>query len=340
MTDRGQRMHDILILNGLIVDGTGKPAFRADIAVNGDRIVEVGSLAGAKASETIDAKGLVVCPGFIDTHVHGDAIVLGDPAHEPAVRQGITTYIIGQDGSSYAPGDRRVIDYFRRYTAGFNGNPEIGWDWNGVDEYLNRFNGRVAINVAYLVPNGNVRMQAMGLSERPVTADEIRSMRRLVREAMEQGAVGLSSGLDYIPSRYATTEELIELFREIAPFGGVYVTHMRSYTPEGVLGAMDEVASIAREAAVGVHISHFNARADRVLPRVDHDRAAGIDLTYDLYPYLAGSSILAMVALPAWVQEGGNDATLQRLRDPAIRSQLADWFREPKYAHSDLKLTA
>jgi N-acyl-D-amino-acid deacylase len=115
---------------------------------------------------------------------------------------------------------------------------------------------------------------------------------------------------------------------------------MRSYTPEGVFGAMDEVATIAREASVGVHISHFNARADQVLPRVDRDRAAGIDLTYDLYPYLAGSSILAMVALPAWVQEGGNDATLRRLRDPAVRAELVDWFCKPKYAHSDLKLTA
>jgi N-acyl-D-amino-acid deacylase len=333
-------MYDILIRNGLVVDGSGKPACRADIAVAGDRIVELGSLGDAKPAQTIDATGLVVCPGFIDTHVHGDAMLLADPLHEPAVRQGVTTYIIGQDGSSYAPGDRNVIDYFRRYTAGFNGNPEIGWDWNGVADYLRRFDGRVSINVAHLVPNGNVRMQAMGLADRPATPDEIRSMRRLVHEAMEQGAVGLSSGLDYIPSRYADTQELVELCREIAPFRGVYVTHMRSYTPEGVLDAMDEVSTIAREAGVAVHISHFNARADQVLPRVDRDRAAGIDLTYDLYPYLAGSSILAMVALPPWVQEGGTDATITRLRDPQVRAQLHDWFKYPKYAHADLKLSA
>jgi N-acyl-D-amino-acid deacylase len=180
----------------------------------------------------------------------------------------------------------------------------------------------------------------LGLADRRATPDEMLSMRRLVREAMEQGAVGLSSGLDYIPSRYADTQELVDLCREIAPFGGVYVTHMRSYTPEGVFGAMDEVSTIARDAAVGVHISHFNARADQVLPRVDRDRAVGIDLTYDLYPYLAGSSILAMVALPPWVQEGGNEATLGRLRDVRVRTQLEQWFREPKYAHSDLQLSA
>src|SRR5262245_45335824 len=289
-------MYDVLILNGLVVDGTGRPAFRADIAVNADRIVEVGPLAGAQAAETIDATGLVVCPGFIDTHVHGDAMVLGDPQHEPAVRQGVTTYIIGEDGSSYAARDRHVIEYCRRYPAGFNGNPDIGWEWNGVDDYLRRFDGRVAINVAHLVPNGNVRMQAMGLADRPATPDEIRTMRRLVHESMEQGAVGLSSGLDYIPSRYADTHELVELCREIAPFRGVYVTHMRSYTPEGVFAAMDEVSTIAQQAGVAVHISHFNGRADHILPRVDRDRDQAIDLTYDLYPYLAGSSILAMVA--------------------------------------------
>jgi N-acyl-D-amino-acid deacylase len=333
-------MLDTVIQNGLVVDGTGKPAFKADVAIERDRIVDVGPLGGASANDHVDATGLIVCPGFIDTHVHGDAMLLGDPYHEPAVRQGITTYVIGQDGSSYAPGDSRVVDYFRRYTAGFNGNPEIGWDWNGVDEYLNRFNGRVAINVAHLVPNGNVRMQVMGLADRRATREELAAMRRLVAEGLEQGAVGLSSGLDYIPSRYADTEELIELCRPLAPVGGVYVTHMRSYTPEGVFAAMDEVNTIAREANVAVHLSHFNARAEQVLPRVDRDLASGIDLTYDMYPYLAGSSILAMVALPPWVQEGGNEATLTRLRDPAVRAQLQEWFRQPKYAHADLKLSA
>jgi N-acyl-D-amino-acid deacylase len=333
-------MFDVLIRNGLVVDGSGKPGFRADVAVSGDRIADVGSLAGAAAAETIDAAGLVVCPGFIDTHVHGDAMLLADPSHEPAVRQGVTTYIIGQDGSSYAPGGREVIDYFRRYTAGFNGNPDIGWDWCGVDEYLRRFDGRVAINAAFLVPNGNVRMAVMGVTDRRATPDEIIAMRRLVREGMEQGAVGLSSGLDYIPSRYADTHELVELSKELVQFRGVYVTHMRSYAPGGVFAAMDEVNTIAREAGVPVHISHFNMRAEQVLPRVDRDLAAGIDLTFDLYPYLAGSSILAMVALPPWVQEGGNDATLARLRDPVVRERLEEWFDRPAATHRELKLSA
>ena len=147
-------------------------------------------------------------------------------------------------------------------------------------------------------------------------------MRRLVREAIEQGAVGLSSGLDYIPSRYADTEELIALCEEIAPFGGVYVTHMRRYDPEGVLGSLDEVFTIGGRAGCAVHVSHFNSRADLVLPPFDAAARRGLDATYDLYCYLAGSSILGMVALPAWAQEGGPEATLARLRDPDMRARL------------------
>src|SRR5262249_17492236 len=189
---------------------------------------------------------------------------------------------------------------------------------------------RCAVNVACLVPNGNVRMEVMGLATRPPTADELRRMARLVREGMEQGAVGLSSGLDYIPSRYAETEELIALCPEIAPFGAVHVTHIRRYDPAGVHASMDEVFRIGREAGVAVHISHFNSRADLALPKVDAGRAEGIDVTYDLYCYLAGSSILAMVALPPWVQEGGVDATVARLRDPAGGEQLRDRVASPR----------
>jgi N-acyl-D-amino-acid deacylase len=191
-------------------------------------------------------------------------------------------------------------------------------------EYLACFDRRCAVNVACLVPNGNVRLEVLGLDTRPPTPDELRRMGRLVREGMEQGAVGLSSGLDYIPSRYADTEELIALCREVAPFGGVYATHMRRYDPEGVHGSMEEVFRIGREAGVPVHISHFNSRADLVLPKLDEARAAGVDATYDLYCYLAGSSILAMAALPPGVQEGGVDATLARLRDPAVRRRLRE----------------
>jgi len=193
--------------------------------------------------------------------------------------------------------------------------------------------------VACLVPNGNVRMEVIGLDTRQPAAAELEQMGRLVRQAMEEGAVGLSSGLDYIPSRYAETEELIALCKEIAPFDGVYVTHMRRYDPAGVVDSMEEVIRIGREAAVPVHISHFNSQAGLVLPRLDQSRADGIDVTYDLYCYLAGSSILAMVTLPPTVQEGGIDATLARLQVPAVRDQLRDWFKAPRIPLDTIRLS-
>ncbi|HEY8506493.1 MAG TPA: amidohydrolase family protein, partial [Gemmataceae bacterium] len=320
-------MFDVVIAGGRVVDGTGLPWFRADVGVAGGRIAAVGDLSRAAAAARIDAAGRVVAPGFIDAHVHGDLALFADPHHEPAIRQGVTTYILGQDGSAMAPASPATLAYMRRYTAGFNGGFETpGLSWRSLDEYLNCLDRRCALNVACLVPNGNVRLEVIGLDPRPATPDELGRMRRLVREAMEQGAVGLSSGLDYIPSRYAHEAELTALCEEIAPFGGVYVTHMRGYTPEKVLPAMEEVANIGRGAGCAVHISHFNSLASQVLPVLDAYRAEGIDMTFDLYCYLAGSTILGMIALPPEVQEGGLEPTLERLRSPEVRQRLPEWF--------------
>jgi N-acyl-D-amino-acid deacylase len=319
-------MFDLVIAGGRVVDGSGLPWFQGDVGIRGDRVAAVGVLGGAPARQRIDAAGKVVAPGFIDAHVHGDLCLLTDPLHEPAIRQGVTTYLLGQDGVAMAPASPATLDYMRRYTAGFSGVHDLTQRWSSVAEYLACFDRRCALNVAVLVPNGNVRLEVMGLATRRPTADELKQMGRLVREGMEQGAVGLSSGLDYIPSRYAETEELIALCREIAPFGGVYVTHMRRYDPDGVIASMDEVYRIGREAGVGVHISHFNSRAELAVPKLDEGRAQGIDVTFDLYCYLAGSSILGMVALPPAVQEGGVAATVARLGDPAVRAHLRLWL--------------
>jgi N-acyl-D-amino-acid deacylase len=332
-------MFNVLITGGRIVDGSGNPWFRADIGIERDRIRAIGPLAGAESSHVIDASGKVVAPGFVDAHVHGDLMVLADPLQEAGIRQGVTTYVLGQDGVAMAPGSAATLEYMRQYTAGFSGIPELDYSWSSVAEYLALFERRVAVNVAYLIPNGNLRMEVMGLDTRPATSEEIHRMRRLLREGLEQGAVGLSSGLDYIPSRYADTRELAELCKEMNPYGGVYVTHMRRYDVEGVLDAMEEVLQIGREAEVPVHISHFNSRADLVLPKVDSGRAQGIDLTYDMYCYLAGSSILGMVALPLWVQEGGVKATLARLRGPETRVRLRDWFAAPRVPLETVRLS-
>jgi N-acyl-D-amino-acid deacylase len=320
---------DLILANGWVIDGSGGPAFLADVGVRETAIAAVGRLvaAGAAAAKVIDARDRLVVPGFIDAHVHGDLMLLADPVHLPALKQGVTTYIIGQDGSSFAPGGPATLDYMRRYTAGFNGNPAgLDYGWNTVDEYLSRFDGRTALNVAYLIPNGNVRMGVMGLDPRPARDDEITAMRALVRAGMEQGAVGLSTGLDYIPSRYADAREIAALCQEIVADGGVYVTHMRGYGPNAVQGML-EVYEIAQTAGVPAHVSHYNGPAELLLPLIDEGRARGLDLTFDTYPYLAGSTILGMVALPPWVQEGGIAPTLERLADPAVRERLRDeWF--------------
>jgi N-acyl-D-amino-acid deacylase len=218
----------------------------------------------------------------------------------------------------------------RRYTAGFNGNPPgLPYDWRTVDEYLSRFDRTTAINVAYLIPNGNVRMEVMGLDPRPATDAELAAMQRLVREGMAAGAVGLSTGLDYIPSLYADAREIAALCEAIVPENGVYVTHMRGYDSNAPIG-MQEVCEVARKSGVAAHVSHFNGPAEVLLPLVDQALSQGLDVTYDTYPYLAGSTILGMVALPGWVQVGGIDATVARLRDRSIRARLREeWFFRP-----------
>src|SRR5579864_121756 len=329
-------MFDILIHGGRIVDGTGNPWYYADVGIEGERIAAIGSLASADARHKIDATDKVVAPGFIDVHVHGDLALLADPLHEPAIRQGVTTYLLGQDGVALAPASAATLDFMTRYTAGFSGGKS--WadahipkrPWLTMADYLALFDRNCALNVACLVPNGNVRMEVIGLATRVPSTEELARMEGIVRRAMADGGVGLSSGLDYIPSRYAGTQELIALCREIAPQGGVYVSHMRGYSPENVAAALDEMEQIAREAGVAVHISHFNSIAEQVLPQIDAMRARGIDVTFDLYCYLAGSSILGMVALPPWVQEGGIDATLARLRDRQVREKLKESFASPR----------
>jgi len=324
-------MFDNLIHSGRVIDGTGLPAFGADVGLLGDRVAAIGRLKHAEAKTRIDATGLVVAPGLVDAHVHGDLALFTDPGHEPAVRQGVTTYIIGQDGVAMAPASPATLDHMRRYTAGFNGNfPTPGLTWRSFGEYLALFDRRAAINVACLVPNGNVRMEVMGLAQRRPTTDELTRMRRLVREAMEEGAVGLSSGLDYIPSLYADTDELTVLCDEIAPFGGVYVTHMRGYAPHNIAASMDEVRRIGREAGCAVHISHFNSLAEQAIPLMDAMERDRVDVTFDLYCYLFGSSILGMIALPPEAMAGGVDATLARLRDPAFRPQIREGIANPR----------
>jgi N-acyl-D-amino-acid deacylase len=337
-------MFDILIQGGRIIDGTGNPWYHGDVGIIGDRVAAISRLAAANSRHLIDATDRVVAPGFVDTHVHGDLALLADPPHEPAIRQGVTTYVLGQDGVAMAPSSQPTRDFMARYTAGFSGGAMWAQQlpqkpFLSMADYLAHFDRKCALNVCSLAPNGNVRMDVMDLDTRRASDKELAAMGQIVREAMQQGAVGLSSGLDYIPSRYADTDELISLCQEIAPLAGIYVTHMRGYQPDTVIAAMDEVERIGREAGCAVHISHLNCLAEQVLPKIDQMRAGGVDVTFDLYCYLAGSTILAMIALPPWVQEGGIDATLDRLWDADVRMRLMEWFRDYPRPLGQVKLT-
>jgi N-acyl-D-amino-acid deacylase len=321
---------DLIVKGGWVIDGSGGPPYRADVGLLDTMIAEVGRLDCAEAGRILDASRRFVVPGFIDAHVHGDLMLLADPIHLPALRQGVTTYLIGQDGSSFAPASPATLDYMRHYTAGFNGNPPgLSFDWNTIDEYLSRFDRSTAINVAYLIPSGNVRMEVMGLESRPATDLELSAMQKLVRAGMDAGAIGLSTGLDYIPSLYADVREIAGLCEPIVAENGVYVTHMRGYGPRADVG-MREVYDIAQATGVPSHVSHYNGPADLLIPLIDEGRALGLDLTFDTYPYLAGSTILGMAALPSWVQEGGIGATVERLRDAGVRARLrSEWFSLP-----------
>ena len=335
-------MFDLLIRNGRVVDGSGLPWFHADVGITGDRITAVGKFgATTAAKQTLDAAGKVVCPGFVDAHVHGDLPLLADPVHEQGVRQGVTTHVIGQDGVAFAPGSAETQTYMRQYTAGFNGNfPTPGREWRSITKFLSQFDGQCSINACTLIPNGNVRMEVMGLDPRKAKPDELKRMRALIREGMEQGAVGLSSGLDYVPSIYSDEDELSELCAEIAPFGGIYVTHMRGYNEQKAPPALKEVFNIGTRAKCGVHVSHFNCIADQTIPLLDAARHDGVDVTFDLYCYLYGSTIVAMLTLPPELLEGGIIPTVSRLKNPAVRQDLEAAFANPRFPIETIRLAS
>ena len=315
-------MFDLLILNGRIVDGTGNPWFRADVGITGEHITSIGHLAGAEAARVIDAHGRVVCPGFVDPHSHSDLYLLAHPQHEPKVRQGVTTEVLGQDGISYAPVSDRGLAYWREYWRAVDGRPDLDWDWRGVGEFLVRFDRKVVPNVAYLVPHGTLRHEVLGLADRTPTEPELVRMQELVEQGMEEGAMGLSTGLTYLPAFYSKTEELIACCRVIARYGGVYVTHLRDYG-DHISEAIEEAVVIGHEAGVPVHISHFNGRAQECLPLIDRARGKGLDVTFENYPYLAGCTLLSHF-LPRWAQAGGIPDTVARLGDPAVRHRIQE----------------
>jgi len=289
---------DLLIRDGNVIDGTGGPARRADVAVAGGRIAAVGQVDG-DAIRTIDATGLAVAPGFIDVHSHDDVALLNNPGLDFKAAQGVTTVVCGNCGAGVAPANERFEAYYKLGVEGILG-PVRAFAWRTIGEFYEAVRAaRPAVNAAFLVPHNAVRVAAMGWERRPPTDAELEQMQEYVAEGMAAGAVGFSTGLIYRPGAYAETEELIELAKVVARYGGIYASHIRD---EGarLLDAVQEAIRIGEEAGVPVQISHHKAagrdnwgRTEQSLALIDEARGRGLDLTIDLYPYVASSTALA-----------------------------------------------
>jgi N-acyl-D-amino-acid deacylase len=320
---------DLLITGGTVVDGTGSPRRAGSVAVESGRIRLVDASADPPdARRTIDATGMVVAPGFIDLHSHGGLAILADPRHEPKVRQGVTTEVIGVDGNGYAPfGRRDDLRDFVVMNAGLDGRPELPYDWDTLASYLERYDTGVAVNIAVLVGNSALRIDAVGWEDDQADERAIDRIRGLLRESMEEGAFGLSSGLDYPPGSYATTDELAAVARDAGRLGGFYHSHVRYDLGDRFLDPFREAIEIGRRAATPAHLTHFYHRPtfpgppEQLLELVDDARAEGLDVTFDHYPYEWASTRL-LILVPAWAQSGGPAATKERLANRDLRQMI------------------
>ena len=299
--------YDIVIRNAHIVDGTGSPWYSGDLAIRNGRIAGIGNFSGATAKQTIDARGRVVAPGFIDMLGQSELTILVNPHLPSKIYQGITTEITGE-GGSIAPLNDRIIAADH---VGYE-HYQVRPDWRNFQQYFARLEKQgLGINFASYVGATQVRRMVLGDDDRAPSPAELERMKSLVREAMQQGAVGVSTSLQYAPAPYATTEELIALAREASPYGGVYATHMRS-EGDNILKALDEAIRIGREAGVPVEIWHIKTagkknwgRMPEIIAKIEAARASGVDITADTYGYTAGENSMSAI-IPPWAHDGGD----------------------------------
>ncbi|MFL5675361.1 MAG: amidohydrolase family protein [Chloroflexota bacterium] len=326
---------DLVIAGGTIVDGTGAPRRDGTVVVVDGRIrvLRPEDAAPAHVAQTIDATDRVVAPGFIDLHSHGGLVILEDGRHEPKVRQGVTTELVGVDGNGFAPYTNRAdLEAFVELDAGLDGRPPLDYDWTSVASYLARYDGRVSLNIATLVGNSQLRIATIGWDDVPADADALDRMRGVLRDGMAEGAFGLSSGLDYPPGSFATTDELATLTAEAGKAGGFYHSHVRYPLGDRYLDPFREAIEIGRRAEAPAHITHFYHRAtypggpEPMLALVDDARADGLDITFDTYPYEWASTRL-LIQLPQWIQAGGPGPLKERLADGAARDRVRAEFR-------------
>jgi N-acyl-D-amino-acid deacylase len=324
----------VILRNGTVFDGTGAEGFPADVGLQGERILAVGDLSGAAAGRVLDCAGLYVTPGFIDMHSHSDLDLLVEPSASAKIRMGVTLELLGQDGLSVAPIKPEHVAQVRTQLSGLLGDHALEWRWWRVGEYLTQLHRRTAVNASYLVPHGALRWWVVGFEARPAADAEIDAMCGLLRESLEEGAVGASTGLIYPPCIFAERAELVALARTTAKAGGFWVVHLRNegdYCLEG----LQEMLDLARDSGCPLHISHFKvtgkpnfAKAERQVEMIQQAIRDGLEVTCDQYPYTAGSTVLS-ATLPPWAHSGGPSATLARLADPAERARMRAEMEAP-----------
>lgn len=337
-------MLDTKIEGATVVDGTGAPGFRADVGIADEGIAAVGDLSREPAGTTLRAAGLTLAPGFIDMHSHSDWRLWANRRAESKVRQGVTTEVVGNCGFSPAPVNPSFREELRGFAPFLPGG--VDFSWRSVQEYLKRFDsGGCALNLIQLVGQGTLRVAAMGFARRKPDAVEMTHLKRLVAESLEGGAWGLSTGLIYPPGCYAGTEEIVELARVAGRHRGFYASHIRG---EGanLLESVSEAITIGREGELPVQVSHLKAagrphwgKVKDALALIDAARAEGLEVTADVYPYTASSTMLRAL-LPGWALEGGAEAMLARLRDPGARARIRGEIEGGRQGEEDLVANA
>ncbi len=339
-------MLDLLITGGLVLDGAGNPGQYLSVGVR-DGVIEVirGAVSEVAARRTIDATGKIVSPGFIDVHAHSGLVILGQPEHMPKVHQGVTTEVIGIDGNSYAPfRNPSDLDRMIRINSGLDGDPDLPGRWSSVTEYLAMFDRKVAVNIAYMVGNSPLRVGAMGWGMKAAGKKDLETQKSLLREAMSEGAFGISTGLDYPPGNYADTDELVELSKEAAKLGGFYHTHVRYRLGDGYLDPFKEAIEIGRRSGIPIHLTHMERRPTypgglkRVFHLVESARDDGMDVTFDCYPYQYGGTRI-LILFPDWVHDGGPDMIMRRLGDRGVRERLRSELGIANMSLNDIWLT-
>jgi N-acyl-D-amino-acid deacylase len=322
--------YDFIISGAHIVDGTGAPWVTGDIAIAGDRIVAIGDLSKASTRKRLDAKGLVVSPGFIDVQGQSEFNVLVDNRAASKITQGVTTEITGE-GTSIAP----VNDRMKKENEEVAKKYGVTVDWSTLDEYFKHFERtKSAINLGTLVGAGGVRNYVMGTGNRPASPAELEQMRQLVAQAMQDGAMGISTALEYVPDTFASTDEIVELAKVARKYGGVYFTHQRSET-DAIFNSLDEVFAISRRANISTTIWHLKTaypenfgKMPEVLRRIQDARAQGIDVAASVYPYTRASNGLVS-SFPPWVSEGGIEQVIARFKDPVQRERIKKEMDQP-----------